>query len=165
MICLSENQNSFSYFNEFKFVIHGGSLWFQICQKERKKLHTCKKGGAHLIISFWHLLMYLKNSYLLKKLLGNKKRKNFNIYNVVIFFFFEKKRKTPGDIIILHLCTKNLNDIIYSSWDKECDRLAVLGCFLPFNPLKNLKNLNFEKNDTNARRYYHFTHVYHKWQS
>ena len=25
------------------------------------KLHTCEEGGAHLIISFWHLLMNLKN--------------------------------------------------------------------------------------------------------
>ena len=41
---------------------------------------------------------------------ANKKCKNFNIYNVI----FKKKRKTPGDII-LHLSTKNLDDIIYSS--------------------------------------------------
>ena len=37
----------------------------------------------------------------------NKKCKNFNIYSVA--------RKTPGYIIILHLCTKIL-DMIYSSW-------------------------------------------------
>ena len=45
----------------------------------------------------------------------------------------KKKRKTPGDIV-LHLCTKNLHDIIYSFWDIECDRLklVVMGHFLPF---------------------------------
>ena len=32
---------------------------------------------------------------------------------------FYLKKKTPGDIIILHLCTKNLDNIIYSS--DECD--------------------------------------------
>ena len=29
----------------------------------RKKLHTWEEGGAHLRISFWHLLMNLKNKY------------------------------------------------------------------------------------------------------
>ena len=63
-----------------------------------------------------------KNKYLLKKLLkwANKKQNNFNIY---IAAFFQKKtkktkkkqRKTPGYIIILHMCNKNLNDMIYSS--------------------------------------------------
>ena len=45
----------------------------------------------------------------IKKMLKwtNKKCKNFNIYSVA--------RKTPGYIIILHLCTKIL-DMIYSSW-------------------------------------------------
>ena len=80
--------------------------------------------------------MNLKNNYLLKILLkwANKKCKNFNISNVR--FFFLKKRKTPGDIIILHLCTKDLDDIIYSSWDIECDRLklVILGHFFSFYP-------------------------------
>ena len=79
------------------------------------KSHTCEEGGTHLRISFWHLLMNLKNNYLLKKLLkwANKKCKNFNIYNVV--FFLKKKRKTPRYVIILYLCIKNLDDMIYSS--------------------------------------------------
>ena len=65
--------------------------------------------------------MNLKNNYLSKKLLkwAIKKCKNFNIYNVVF-------KKTPGDIIILQLCTKNLNDMIYSSWDIECERLKLV---------------------------------------
>ena len=59
----------------------------------------------------------------------------------------KKERKTPGDIIILHLCTKNLNDIICSSWDIERDRLklVILGTFLPFYPPTNAKNQNFKK--------------------
>ena len=28
---------------------------------------------------------------------------------------FEKMRKEPGDIIILHLCTKNYNEMMYGS--------------------------------------------------
>ena len=56
------------------------------------------------------------------------------------------KKKTTGDII-LHLCTKNLDDMIYSSRDIECDRLklVIMGHFLPFYPLNNPENLNVEK--------------------
>ena len=75
--------------------------------------------------------MNLKNNYLSKKLFkrANKKCKNFNIYNAAL-----KKRKTPGDFIILHLCSKNLDDMIYSSGDVECDRLklVIMDHFLPF---------------------------------
>ena len=59
-------------------------------------------------------------------------------------------KKTPGGIIILHLCTKNLSDTIYSFWDKECDRLKliIMGYFLPFypSPLKHEKS-EFWKNE------------------
>ena len=46
------------------------------------KSHTCEEGGAYPRISVWHLLMNLKNNFLLKKLLkwANKKYKYFNIY-------------------------------------------------------------------------------------
>ena len=33
-----------------------------------------------------------------------------------------EKKKTPGDIIILHMCTKNYNDVIYCSPDMVRDR-------------------------------------------
>ena len=67
-----------------------------------KRSHTCEEGGAHLRISFWNLLMNLKNK-LLKKLLKchNKKQNNFNI--TMLHLFFQKKRKErkePVDIII-----------------------------------------------------------------
>ena len=54
---------------------------------EQQKSHTYEEGGAHLRISFWHLLMTLKNKSFLKKLLKcvNKKQNNFNIYNVAFF--------------------------------------------------------------------------------
>ena len=32
------------------------------------------------------------------------------------------KKKMPGDIIILHICTKNYNQMMYSSWDMVQDR-------------------------------------------
>ena len=30
--------------------------------------------------------------------------------------------KIPGDITILHMCTKNCDQMIYSSWDMVCNR-------------------------------------------
>ena len=91
-------------------TLHGMEIKFY----SWKKSHTCKEGGAYLKICL-AFIDKLENIYLLKKLLkwANKPCKNFNIYNVV---FKKKQRKTPGDIIILHLCTKNLDDMIYSSW-------------------------------------------------
>ena len=37
---------------------------------------------------------------------------------------FEKMKKMPGDIIILHKCTKNYDQIIYGSWDMVRDGLT-----------------------------------------
>ena len=74
----------------------------KIFGQKNEKSHTCEQGGAHFRISFWHLLMNLKNKYLLKKLLkwGNEKQ-NLNIYNVG--FFSKKWKKTPVDIVIKNL--------------------------------------------------------------
>ena len=96
----------------------------------------------------WKITIYLK------KLLRwtNKKWKNLNIY--VVFFNNNNNNnnddddnnnnnnnndnKTPRDIIILYLRTKNLDDMIYSSCDIEHDRLklAILVIFCPFTYLK-----------------------------
>ena len=35
---------------------------------------------------------------------------------------FKKWKNTPGYIIILHMCTKNYDHIIYGSWNVACDR-------------------------------------------
>ena len=34
---------------------------------------------------------------------------------------FWKKEKMPGNIIILNMCTKNCDHLIYSSWDMVCN--------------------------------------------
>ena len=33
-----------------------------------------------------------------------------------------EKRKTPGDIIIFHMCTKIYNQMMYGSWDMVINR-------------------------------------------
>ena len=59
-----------------------------------KKIKVQRKKKT-LRISFWHLLMNLKNKKLFKKLLkwANKRQNNFNIYNVV----FKKKKKKKNE--------------------------------------------------------------------
>ena len=45
-----------------------------------------------------------------------------------------KMKKFAGDIIILYICTKNHNHMMYSSWDTDWDTkcFVILGHFLPF---------------------------------
>ena len=51
-------------------------------------------------------------------------------------------KKFAGDIIILHICTKNHNHIMYGSWDMEPDRqnfLSFWTIFCTFIPLTTWK--------------------------
>ena len=48
--------------SELKLKVNQVFLWSDSSSFEiYKKSHTCEEGGAHLRISFWHLLMNLKN--------------------------------------------------------------------------------------------------------
>ena len=54
-------------------------------------------------------------------------------------------QKTPGDIIILHKCTKHHDPMLYCSWDMASDRLDVIvvfhfALFFPFYPSNSTKN-------------------------
>ena len=60
---------------------------------------------------------------------------------------FWKNEKTSGDDIILHICTININHLLYGSWDKKHNRqnfLSFWAIFCTFTPLtwkiKVLKN-------------------------
>ena len=61
---------------------------------------------------------------------------------------------------------QNLNDMIYSSWDIEQNKLklVILGHFLPFISIKTLKIIIL-KNEKIYWIYHHFTHVHQKSQS
>ena len=59
-----------------------------------------------------------------------------------------KLKKTPGNIIILHICTINDIHMTHGSWDMECNKQSFLSfwtVFCPFYPLNNPKNQNFGK--------------------
>ena len=70
-------------------------------------------------------------------------------------------------ICFLHMCTKNHNHVMYGSWDMECDRqnfLSLWTIFCPFTPLWTQK-IKILKKWKKHLKIYHFTNVYHKWQS
>ena len=56
---------------------------------------------------------------------------------------FEKLKNAPGDIIILHKCTKNHDYMLYCSWDMARDRcnfyFSFWAIFCPFTPLTTQK--------------------------
>ena len=59
-----------------------------------------------------------------------------------------KNEKSPGHIIILHMCTKNYDQMMYGSWDMVHDRCIIIfhfGPLYPFYPPSNPKNQHFEK--------------------
>ena len=93
----------------------------------KKKSHKGEEGGAHLRISFWHLLM---NSAKPEKSEFWKKW---------------RKKKIAGDII-LHMCTKNHNHMRYGYWDMEGEIIFChLGPFFALLPHNNPENQNFKK--------------------
>ena len=59
--------------------------------KQEKKKHRCEEGEGHLRISFWYLLMNLKNNYLQKTCLSDPIRKKTITIFTMLHFFFKKK--------------------------------------------------------------------------
>ena len=84
-------------------------------------------------------------------------RTNENIKN--------EKKKNPGDIIILHKCTKTHDHRLYCSWDMAPDvcnfHFSFWAIFCPFTPLTAQK-IKFSKQWKKPWRYHHFTCVYQK---
>ena len=76
------------------------------------------------------------------------------------------KKKTPGDIIILHKCTKYHDHMLYCSWDMAHDRcncyVSFWAIFCPFTTNSPHKKWKFEKNEKSSWRYHHFTQVHQK---
>ena len=86
---------------------------------------------------------------------------------------FKKMKKSSGDIIILHQCTKKHDYILYCSWDMAPDRCNWCFSFwaisCPFTSLGTSPfflvlslSLKISKQWKNSWRYHHFTQVYQK---
>ena len=84
----------------------------------------------------WKTIIYLKNCR--SGLIKNK-------FNTTMLHL--KKNKSTCRYHFLHAWTKNLDDMVYSSWDIDRDRLKliILRHFFPFYSPKNPKNQNFKK--------------------
>ena len=65
----------------------------------------------------------------------------------------KKMKKVPGDIIILHKCTKNHNYMLYCCWDmaRGCNCHFSFGQFFPIYPHNSPKNEHFKKNEKKPR--------------
>ena len=107
-------------------------------------LHMCNKNDSHMMYGSWPIehdrQNFLSFWTIFYTFTTPKNPKNQN--------FEEKKKKPPGDIIILHMCTININHMMNSSRDMEHDGqnfLSFWTFFLPFYPPNNLKNQNFGK--------------------
>ena len=76
-------------------------------------LHKCTKNYDQMMYSFWHMMCYRCNCYFsfwpifcpLNPLTAQKIK------------ILKKWKKTPGNIIILHKCTKSYDQTMHSSWD------------------------------------------------
>ena len=104
---------------------------------------------------------------------------NFDIWSYDIWFFRYRVEQTkffchfepffallpPGDIIILHNCTKNRDHMLYWSLDTACNRFNYFlfwAIFCPFTP-EQPKKAKFWKNKKNTWRYHHFTYMYQNY--
>ena len=75
-----------------------------------------------------------------------------------------KNKKNPGNIIILHKCTKNHDHMLYRSWDMahdRCNYFSFWAILCPFTTLTAPQKWKFQKNEKNAWRYC-FTQIYQK---
>ena len=79
---------------------------------------------------------------------------------------FWKNKITPGDIIILHLCTTNVDHTVSGSWDIKHDRIfCYFGSFLFPLTLVTIQKSKILKKWKKSWRYYHFTDEYHESKS
>ena len=80
--------------------------------------------------------------------------------------YFEKMKKIPGDIIVLHKCPKNYDQMMYSSWDMVHDDdgdwcncyFSFWAIFCPFTPLTTQK-IKVLKKWKKPLSYYHFFYI------
>ena len=112
----------------------------RICKKNSRLFKTIykKKTNYNYNYSDWSVLIQIQ--FLLVRI--NRNQQNYN-KNEKFFYSWINEMKQK-DIIMKNTCRyhyQNLNDMIYSSWDIEQNKLklVILGHFLPFIPLKTPK--------------------------
>ena len=117
-------------------ISFNGQFWCWPNPNLRKKeiSHTCEESGAHPRISVWHLLMNLKNNYLLKKLLkwANKE----------MWISISSIQKNTWRYHYFTPCVSKILIIWSTVLEIYCDRtkLVIIGHFFPFYPTNDPKN-------------------------
>ena len=97
----------------------------------------------------WQMKLFLILGYFLPFYLPyNPKNQNF-----------EKMKKMPGDTIILHMCTKNYDQVMSGSWDMVhdlCNYFLFWTIFCPFTPLtaRKIKILKKQKKPLKISSFY-----------
>ena len=106
-------------------------------------LHKCTKNHDNMLYCSWDMVHDGCNFY-------------FSFWTIFCPFTplttktiktLKKWKKTHRDIIILHKCIKNRDNMLYCSWDMACDRCnfycSFWTIFCPFTPLttKTIKTL------------------------
>ena len=87
-------------------------------------LHKYNKNHDHMLYCSWDMVhdrcyyFFILGHFLL--FYPSNRPKNLNLKNV---------KKTPGDIIILHKCTKNHDHMLHCSWDMVHNRC---NCYFSF---------------------------------
>ena len=103
-------------------------------------LHKCTKNQEHMLHCCWDMTHDGYNFY-------------FSFWDICPFTPLKmkiiKNEKGPGDIIILHMCTKNYGHMMYSSWDivssGETDRQTEKVTYLELGvPHKNIHSFQLQ---------------------
>ena len=133
-----------------------------------QKSHRCEEGGAHLRISFWHLLIHLKNKYLkiLQFLRYRAWQTEIGNFGHFLPFYPNKNQKKIKiepllEISSFYTCVPKITIIWCRVLGIRSGTDWILNHFLPFYPPHDPENWRKK----NAWRYYPFTHVYLKWRS
>ena len=125
-------------------------LFYTLKTPQNKNFQKMKKNAGDIIIS----KMCTKNHNHIRHSSWDTKwdRQNFLLFWAIFCPFtplttqtikiLKKSKKASGDVIILQVCTKNHNLMLYASWNMECDRyIFIMLChFLPFNPTIDTEN-------------------------
>ena len=104
------------------------------------KMRILKKWKKLLEISFYTCLPKITIIWCAIPEIQSKTDRMF--YHFGPLFALYSPPEAPADVIILDMCTKNHNHMIYASSNMKCNRknlLVIFGHFFPFTPLTTQK--------------------------
>ena len=134
-------------------------------------LHLCTKNHDHMMYACWDMACDRHGSWNIRCNSFLSFRAIFCLLTLLTTQKIKILKKKPADIIILHLCQMNDNQIIYVSWDIKLNRIfSHFGPFFcPFTtppppPPQKPRKSKFWKMKKKTWRYHHFTQVHQRWQ-